>query len=171
MCFVWREIDVMKLRSECHLFVYVDWTMIWICWASVMCLFMKWWCYWVSVMCLSMKWGWCDEVVEWMSCVCVWSDDDLMIFLNECHVFVYEVGMKIRCCCVSVICLSMKWGWCDEDVGDCVSCVYVWSKNDEKMLLSEWVSCVCVWSEDDVMKLLSECHVFVYEVRMMWWCC
>ena len=32
------------------------------------------------------------------------------------------------------------------------------------MLLSE---CVCEGSENDVMKLMSECHVFVYEVRLM----
>ena len=28
------------------------------------------------------------------------------------------------------------------------------------------VMCLCM-NEDDVMKLLSECHVFVYEVRLM----
>ena len=120
-------------------------------------------------MCLCMKWGWCDDVVDWESCVCVWSKNDMMRLLTECHVFVYEVGimwwscwvivmlfvyevrMMCWCCWVSVMCLCMKWGWCDDDV--------------------EWVSCVCVWSEVDLMMLLSDCHVVVYEVRLMWWSC
>ena len=112
---------------------------------------MRWWCCWVSVMCLCMKWGWCDDGVEWVSCVCVWSEDDAMMLLIEFHVFVYEVRLIWWGCWVIVICLSMKWEGCDAVV--------------------EWVSCVCVWSEIHLMMLLSECHVFEYEVRMMWWCC
>ena len=110
-----------------------------------------WWSCWVNVMCLCMKWGWFDEVVEWVSCVCVWSENDVMRLLSECHVFEYEVRMMWWCCLVSVMCLCMKWGWCDDVV--------------------EWVSCVSVWSDDDVMMLLSVCDLFVYEVRMMWWGC
>ena len=128
----------MRLLSDCHVFVY-EVRMMW------------WWCCLVNVMCLSMKWGWCDDVVMWVSCVCVWSEVDVMILLNECLVFVYEVRMMWWSCCLSVISLCMKLEWCDEVV--------------------DWVSCVCVWNEDDVMILLTECHVFVYEVRMIWWSC
>ena len=88
----------------------------------------------------------------------------MMMLLIECSVFVYEVRMKRSCCWLSVMCLCIKWEWCDDDVVDWVVCVCVWSDD-----LVEWVSGVCVWSEDDVMILLNECHVFVYEVMIMWW--
>ena len=159
----------MLLLSECHVFVY-----------EVM---MMWWCC-LSVVCLWRKWEWCVDVVEWVSCVSVWSETDVMMLLSECHVFaykvrmmwwwcccvsvvslcqwsmdnvmmllceyhvfVYEMRMMRWCCWVSVMCLCMKLGWCEDVV--------------------EWVSCVCLWCEDDVMKLISDCHVFVYEVRLM----
>ena len=127
--------------------------------------------------------SWCDWVDEWVSFVCVWSKNDEKMLLSECHVFVYEIrmmwwccwvsvmclSMKWRCCGVSAMCLCMKWGICD-DVDEWVSCACVWSKDlcDDVV---EWVSFVCVWRQDDVMNLLTECHVLVYEVRMMWWCC
>ena len=110
---VWSEDDVLMLLSECRVF---------------MC----------------MKCGWCDDVVKWVSCVSVWSKDVVMMLLHECHVIVYKVMMMWWCYCVSVVCLCMKWGWCDD--------------------VLERVSCVCVWSEDDVMRVLSEWHVFVYKV-------
>ena len=137
----------MRLLSECHVFVY-----------EVM---MMWWCCWVSVIFLCMNLGWSYEVVECVSCVCVWSDDDLMMLLIECRVFVDEVRIMWWCswvsvkffeyevrmiwwrCWVSVLSLRMKWGWFDDVV--------------------DWVSCICGWSEDDLMRLLSECHVFVFE--------
>ena len=134
---VWSEDDVMMLLSECHVFVNE--------------VRMMWWSCWVSVMCLCMKLGWCADVVEWVSCVWVWCEDDKMMCMSECHAFVYEVRMMCWCCWVSVMCLCIKWGWSDEVV--------------------DWVLCFCLWREDYVMRLLSECHVFVYEVRMMWWCC
>ena len=150
---------------ECHVIVYEVMIMRWGCWVSVVCEIIKrlprqggltplqppvsvfskcdhlhfevrmmWWCFQMNVMCLCMKWGWCDDVVEWVSCV-----------------FVNKVRMMWWCCWVSVMCLCMKWGWCDETI-ECEACVFV-------------------WSEDDVMRLLNETHVFVYEVRMMWWWC
>ena len=73
-----------------------------------------------------------------------------MKMLSECHVFMYEVRLMWWCCWVSITWLCTKWGWCDD---------------------VEWVSCVWVWNEDYVMMLLSECHVFEYEMRMMWWSC
>ena len=84
-----------------------------------------------------------------MSCVCVWSEDDVMMLLSDYHAFVFE------------------WGWYNHFLEYIVG---LWSKvNDDAV---EWVSCVCVWSEDDMMMmLLSECYAFVYEVRMIWWCC
>ena len=147
----------MMLLSECYVFVYEVRMM---------------WCCWVSVMCLCMKWGWCKDVVYWVSCVCVWSEYDITIF------FEYIVGLWIKV---------------NEDAVEWVSCVCLWSKDDTMLLLNEcvcvffwlyccpvkwgwcddvdeWMSSVCVWSEDDGM-LLSECHVFAYEVRIMWWCC
>ena len=128
----------MMLVSKCRVFVYE--------------VKMMWWEYWVRSMCLCMKWGWCDAVIEWDACVCVWSDDDVMMLLSECHVFVHEVRMMWWEYWVRSMCLCMKWGWCDDAV--------------------EWVSCVCVLSEDDVMLLLTECLVFVYDVKMSgWWCC
>ena len=134
----------------------------------------------MSVLCLCRKWGWYDDdVVEWVSCVCVWSEYVMIILLSEWHVFVYEVSMLWWFCWVSVLCLFMKWGWCDDvfrwgclvivyEVRMKLWCCWVnvmclcmkWGWCDEVV---EWVSCVWVWSEDDVMVLLSECHVFVYE--------
>ena len=137
-------------------------------------------------MCLCIKWGWCDKVVEWVSCVCIWSEYVLMKLLTECHVFVYEIRMMRWCCWVSVMCLSMKWGWCDDVVEWVSLFVYDlrmmwWSCWVSVMCLCikcgfcddvvEWVSCVFEWSEDDVIKLLSECHVFVYKVWILWWSC
>ena len=134
---VWNKDDVMILLNNCHAFVYE---------VRMLC-----WCCWISVIRLCMKWGWCDEVDEWVSCVWLWSDDDMMMFLTEYLVFAYEVRLIWWCCWLSVMCLCIDWGWCDDIV--------------------EWVSCVCVWSEDDAMRLMSECHVFVYEVMMIWWWC
>ena len=160
----------MMLMSECHVFVYE--------------VRMMWWYCWVSALCLCMKWGWWDDLVEWVSWVCIWSKDDVMVLLNECYVFVYEVRVMWWNYWVSVMTLCMNWGWFDEVV-EWVSCVCVLSEVDVMKLLIEcdvlvyavmmiWWSCwvsvmFCVWSEDDVMMLLIACHVFVYEVRMMWW--
>ena len=147
---------------------------------------MIWWKRWASILSLRIKWGWSDDVVDWVSCVCGWSEDDLMVLLIECRKFVDEVG------------------WSD-DVVDWVSCVCGWSDDDLIMLLIQcrvfmdevriiwwcywfnvvclwmkrgwsddvvdWVSCVCGWSEDDLMKTLSEYLVFAYKMRMIWWCC
>ena len=132
----------MSLLSECHVLVYE--------------VRMMWWCCWVSCMCLSMKCGWCDDVDEWVSCVFEWSNNDMMMFLSKCHVFVYEVRMMWWGCWVSVICLCMNLGWCDDIVA-WVSCAFVY--------FFDYI--VVLWSEDDVMMLISECHVFVDEVWMM----
>ena len=128
---------MMMLLFECRVFVYE--------------VKLMWWCCWGSVLFLWIRWGWCDDVVEWVSCVCVRSEDDVMRVLSAKHVFVYEVRMMWCGYWMRRMCLCMKWGWCDDDV--------------------EWVLCVCLWSKHDVMLLLSECLVFVYKVRMMWWCC
>ena len=147
----------MMLLSECRVFVNE--------------VRMMWWCCWVSVVFLWMKWGWCDDVAEWVSCVCVWSAADVIVYevLIEFVCLLMKWGKMRWCYYVSVVCLCMKWGWCD-DVVERVSCVCVCSE-DDVMILFEWVSCVWVWNVDDVLMLLSECHAFVYEVRMMRWSC
>ena len=169
----------MSLLSECHVFgmkwcwcyelvecvsyvMYEVRLMWWCCWVSVVSLYMKsGWCdevWWVSVICLYMRWGYSDDVDEWVSCVCVWSDDDVMMLLSDCHAFVYEVRMMWLCWRVIVVCLCRNWGWCD-DVVEWVLCVSVGSEDDIMKWgwcddVVEWVLCVCVWSEDDVMMLL-----------------
>ena len=109
---VWSEDDMMMmLLSECHVFLWIKWG-----WSDDVVV------KWVS---LFMKWGWCDEIIEWVSCVSLWSEDDVMLLFSESHVFVYEVRRMRWCCWVSVLCLCMKWGWYDDDVVEWVSCVFV----------------------------------------------
>ena len=115
---VWSEDDVMMLLSECHVCEYKKTTEA----GGLTPLQPPFWCL-VSMMSYTMKWGWCDEVFEWVSCVCVWSEDVVMML------------------CSCVVCLSMKWKWCDDFVA-WVSCVLV--SQVRMMWLCCWVSVMCL---------------------------
>ena len=115
---VWSEDNLMMVVIKCRVFEYEVRLILWSCWVIESPVFvyevrMMWWGCWVSVICLCLKWGWCDEVIEWVSRVYVWSEDDVMSLMSECHVFVFEVRMMGLSCWVSVMCLCMKWGICD----------------------------------------------------------
>ena len=133
----WSEDDLMMLLIECRIFKNE--------------MRMIWWCCWLSFVSLKMKWGWSDDVANWVSCLCGWSEFDLMMLLIECRIFKNEMRMIWWCCWFCVVSLWMKWGWSDDVV--------------------DWVSCLCGWNEDDQMMLLIDCRVFVDKVRMIWWCC